>query len=361
MSALPDDNRLPSQAAAYPKLTGTEKYRFVPALREMMSLDTVELVRNAKEPFRLNACQGDKVLIVSDTKTDSAVWEALFAAANSEDLDPTLAIMTPRSAHGNDPTDAIAEAMLSVDLCILATSTALTHSRAGAAAQEAGVKCILMDEITSDILRSGAANADYDAMQSIATALGEIYEAGSEMRITSNNGTDVVGDIEDQTYWPIAGRIVDNETQTVCAFPDGEVGVAPAEGSTQGTVTWDTTVHGIGLLNEPIELTVKDGWVVDIGGGREAKIYEQMLNAHDENARYCAAEFSVGINPGAEITGSLRTDKKAEGTVHIATGSNVDLGGTIESKIHIDGVIRYPSVWIDGEQIVKDGEITIVE
>lgn len=322
-------------------------------------MDSMELVRNAQKPFRLNAQEGDRVLIVSDTKTDEAIWQALFAAANGEGLDPTLTLMTPREAHGNDPTEAIAEAMMSVDLCVLATSTALTHSRAGAAAQEAGVKCILMDEITTDILRSGAANADYGAMQSVATSLGEIYETGSEMHITSENGTDVVGNIDDQTYWPIAGRIVDNETQTVCAFPDGEVGVAPDEGSTHGTVTWDTTVHGIGLLDEPIELTIEDGWVTDIAGGREAKKYEEVLDAHDENARYCAAEFAIGINPNAEITGSLRTDKKAEGTVHIATGSNVDLGGTIESEVHIDGVIRYPSVWIDDEQIVERGEITL--
>lgn len=322
-------------------------------------MDTIELVRNASKPFQLNAQAGDKVLIVTDTKVDESVWEALFAAANAQGFDPTVTMMTPREAHGNDPTEAIAEAMLSVDICVLATSTAITHSSAGAAAQRAGVKCILMDEITPDILRSGAANADYEAMQAVATKLGEIYDQGTEIRVTSEAGTDVVGDIEGCTYWPIAGRIVDNETQTVCAFPDGEVGVAPKEGSTNGTVVWDTTVHGIGLLDDPIELTVEDGWVTDIRGGRDAERYEQMLAGYGRNARYCAAEISVGINPSADITGSLRTDKKCAGTAHIATGSNYDLGGTIESDLHIDGVVRRPSVWVDDEQIVDEGEITV--
>lgn len=324
-----------------------------------MTTDSMELVRNAMKPFRLNAEPGDNVLIVTDTQVDDDVWEALFAAANAMDLDPTLAMMTPRGAHGNDPTEAISEAMLSVDLCVLAGSTALTHSRAGAAAQRAGVKCILMDEIDRDILRSGAANADYEAMQGVAQAIGDVYSTGTEIRVRSELGTDVVADITDCTYWPIAGRIVDNETQTVCAFPDGEVGVAPREGTTQGTVVWDTTVHGIGLLDDPIELTIEDGWVVAVDGAREAEQYASLLEENDENARYCAAEISVGINPNAEITGSLRTDKKVEGTVHIATGSNIDLGGSIESDIHIDGVVSSPSVWIDEELIVEDGRLRI--
>lgn len=99
----------------------------------------------------------------------------------------------------------------------------------------------------------------------------------------------------------------------LCAFPDGEVGVAPDEGTTEGTVVWDTTVHGIDLLDEPIELTVEDGWVTDIEGGREADEFRETLEAADENAWYCAAEFSIGINPDAEITGRMRTDKKGRG------------------------------------------------
>lgn len=325
-----------------------------------MFAETAELVRNASKPFELNAEPGDKVVIVSDTAVAESVWAALFAAAHEQGLDPTLALIAPRETHGNDPTAAASEAMQSADLCVMATSTAITHSEAGAAAQEAGVKCIAMDEMTPDILRSGAAGADYDAMQDIAQALGDIYAEGSEMRITSEHGTDVVGDIEGQTYWPIAGRIVENATQNICAFPDGEVGVAPDEGTTNGTVVWDTTVHGIGLLDEPIRLEVEDGWVTEVSGGRQADEFRETLAEADENAWYCAAEFSVGINPDAEITGRMRTDKKVEGAVHIATGANKDLGGEIQSELHIDGTIRYPSVWVDDRQIVEDGEILVV-
>jgi leucyl aminopeptidase (aminopeptidase T) len=324
-----------------------------------MFVETAELVRNASTPLELNAEPGDEVVIVTDSEVEESVWAALYGAANERDLDPTLCVIPPRAAHGNDPTDAAREAMLEADLCVMVTSTALTHSEAGTEAQRTGVKCIAMDEMTPEILRSGAASADYEAMQGIAQTLGDIYAEGSEMRITSEHGTDVVGDIEDQTYWPIAGKVVENATQNICAFPDGEVGVAPDEGSTQGTVVWDTTVHGIGLLDDPVELTVEDGWVTEVSGGREADQFRETLEASDQNAWYCAAEFSVGINPDAEITGRMRTDKKVEGAVHIATGANKDLGGEIESELHIDGTIRYPDVWVDDRKIVERGEILV--
>lgn len=325
----------------------------------VMFAETAELVRNASKPFELNAEPDDEVVIVTDSAIEESVWAALFAAANERDLDPTVVLIPPREEHGNDPTAAAAEAMHGADLCLMVTSTAITHSEAGAAAQEAGVKCIAMDEMEPDILRSGAAGADYEAMQGIAQALGEIYAEGSEMRITSEHGTDVVGDIDGQTYWPIAGKIVENATQNICAFPDGEVGVAPDEGSTQGTVVWDTTVHGIGLLDDPIELTVEDGWVTEIDGGREADEFRETLDNADENAWYCAAELSIGINPDAEISGRMRTDKKVEGAVHIATGANKDLGGEIQSDLHIDGTIRHPTVWVDDRKIVDDGDILV--
>lgn len=324
-----------------------------------MFAETAELVGNASKPFELNADPDDEVVIVTDSEIEESVWAALYGAANERGLDPTVVLIPPREEHGNDPTAAAAEAMLEADLCVMVTSTAITHSEAGAAAQHAGVKCIAMDEMTPDILRSGAASADYEAMQEVARTLGDIYAEGSEMRITSEHDTDVVGDIEDRTYWPIAGKIVDNATQSICAFPDGEVGVAPDEGSTQGTVVWDTTVHGIGLLDDPIELTVEDGWVTEIDGGREADQFRETLEAADENAWYCAAEMSIGINPDAEISGRMRTDKKVEGAVHVATGANKDLGGEIQSDLHIDGTIRHPDVWVDDRKLVEHGEILV--
>ncbi|QLG60286.1 aminopeptidase [Halorarum salinum] len=326
-----------------------------------MTLDVAEFAKVLKQPFERNAEPGDDVLIITDTEVADSVRTALFTAATQLDLDPTLTVMTPRKRDNNDPTRLIGEAMKESDVYVTAVSKALAHSRPSAAAQEAGKKLIIMSEISPDILRSGAAKANYDKMQRIADALGDIYAEGKEIRVTDDNGTDVVADIEDRTYWPSAGTASKRpEPPYACAFPDGEVGVCPAEGSTQGTVVWDTSLHDIGWLDEPIELEVEDGWVTNISGGKEAEQYRQILEEDgDENARYCAAEIALGINDGAEFSGRMRTDKKVYGSVHIATGDNIDIGGDIESDLHIDGVIGSPTVWVDDRKLAEDGEILI--
>lgn len=325
-----------------------------------MSFETAELTRVLRKPFELNAEPGEDVLIVTDTAIEPSVQEALMAAANTLDLDPTLAIMEPRKRDNNDPTAVVGEAIESADLAALASSKALVHSAPAASAQHAGTKILIMSELSSDILRSGAARTDYDAMQAVADRLGEIYDDAAEIRVVDDNGTDLVADIEDRNYWPIAGRVWRTETTYAAAFPDGEMGVCPAEGSTEGTVVWDTSVHDIGNLSQPIELTVEEGWVTDISGGAEAEKFERILREEgDENAFYCAAEIALGINPGAEFTGRMRTDKKVEGSVHVATGDNVDIGGSIESNLHLDGVIAAPTVYVDDRKIAEDGDVLV--
>jgi len=79
----------------------------------------------------------------------------------------------------------------------------------------------------------------------------------------------------------------------------------------------------------------------------------------DDNSYNFPAEISIGINPRARITGAMREDKKLMGAVHIAFGTNSDTGGNIMSKLHIDGTIRYPTVYVDGKVIVDKGRLTV--
>jgi leucyl aminopeptidase (aminopeptidase T) len=143
-------------------------------------------------------------------------------------------------------------------------------------------------------------------------------------------------------------------------MPDGEVGIAPLEGSAQGTVVWDASVHSLGLLREPVRLTVEDGWVVRVDGGEQAReLEEHLASLDDPNVYYCPAEIAIGINEAVRITGTMREDKKALGTVHIAVGTNVDIGGTITARTHIDGLLRRPSLWIDDRRVLDGGRLLV--
>ena len=51
----------------------------------------------------------------------------------------------------------------------------------------------------------------------------------------------------------------------------------------------------------------------------------------------------------------MPTDEKLIGTVHVAVGMNNLCGGTNDSPLHIDFVVRPDAVTIDGAAIMADG------
>jgi len=49
-------------------------------------------------------------------------------------------------------------------------------------------------------------------------------------------------------------------------------------------------------------------------------------------------------------------DEKVRGTVHIALGDNSTLGGDVIAGIHLDGIIREPELFLDGEEFILSFE-----
>ncbi len=83
-------------------------------------------------------------------------------------------------------------------------------------------------------------------------------------------------------------------------------------------------------------------------GRRRASCSDYLEVYGDENAYMCPAEASVGVNAKAVVRGIQREDKNIMGTLHFGLGTNVDVGGSIKSKIHMDGVILHPTLEVDG-------------
>jgi len=322
----------------------------------------IQIMINARKPIQMNVKSGDQVHIVADTLTEPLVWQALAAACVEVGAEPTISIMTPRPFPQAEPTPEVAAAMLKADVNILVPSKAILHSRAGHEAMKAGHPFIVSEELSVDMLTRGAATADYYKMQDIGQRLLAAWNNGSHVRVTSAHGTDLVAKIGGgRKGWCVAGIITKQEGMDLfcAAFPDGEVGVVPLEGTSEGVVVWDTSMHIVGMLSEPIHATIKEGRAVEITGGQQAEALKKAIVEYGDENSYNLAEISIGINPNARITGIMREDKKLYGAVHIALGASADTGGLVESKTHFDGIIRYPRLWIDDRIIVDQGKILI--
>jgi leucyl aminopeptidase (aminopeptidase T) len=320
----------------------------------------VEIVRTAMTPYRLNLEAGDRLLIVADTGTDPLVVQAFHTAAVTLGIQATVAMSTPVPFHHADLDPMTIAAMDGADLVHLVTSRGSLHAEAPHRRQLEGQRFVASEEITVSMLREGAATADYEAMNRLGERLYELWTSAHEIHVTTPEGTDLRAEVTGRPCWLCAGKVLENPGVDLycCGFPDGEVGVAPIEETIEGTIVWDTSMHQVGLLHEPIRARVEQGRVVELTGGPEAQKLRAYLEEKGDEQSWIVGETSIGINDKARVTGLVREDKKLYGSLHIALGMNTDTGGTVASRTHVDGVLRRPTLVVDGKTVLEDGRIT---
>jgi leucyl aminopeptidase (aminopeptidase T) len=322
-------------------------------------------------PLITNITKGMKVLVVTDTAHDPRVWQAVMSTLSEVEADAALALFDPRPADYYDPPEAICEAMKRVDVNILLASTGMLHSKANLDAMAAGVPVICMDGgMTLEMFQSGAVTEDQKqmAIRQYYVATNIFGKDAKICRVTSKYGTDFTYGVEGRIHIPkLPGDdFVPYKIQSVgrnkaiprirFLYPNGEFNVPPIEASGQGKLVIDLCMHQFGRLFSPIELTIEKGRITRIDGGPEAYTLRNYLEKYgDENAYVCPAEASVGINSKALIRGVQREDKNILGSMHFGLGTNIDVGGTILSKIHMDGVILQPTLYVDGDKRMEHG------
>jgi leucyl aminopeptidase (aminopeptidase T) len=50
-------------------------------------------------------------------------------------------------------------------------------------------------------------------------------------------------------------------------------------------------------------------------------------------------------------------DEKVRGTAHLAFGTSASFGGVNQAGVHIDGMLRNPTVELDGQAALQGGRI----
>jgi 2,5-dihydroxypyridine 5,6-dioxygenase len=289
----------------------------------------------------------------------------------------TVALFEPRPADYYDPPRAVCDTMMNSDINVLLCSTGMLHCSANLRAMSAGIPAICLDGgMTLEMMQSGAVTEDMRqvAVRKHYIAIDVFGAKAKECRVTSRYGTDFTYSIEGRiTIPPLPGpdfdayRIIDfakdenrDSKLLFYLFPAGEYNVAPVEGSANGKLVIDLTMHHLGRLLTPIELFVENGRIIRIEGGADARILRDHLVSYgDENAYMCPAEASVGVNSKAIVRGIQREDKNILGTMHFGLGTNIDVGGSVKSAIHMDGVILEPTLYVDNAKKIENGRFLV--
>jgi leucyl aminopeptidase (aminopeptidase T) len=301
----------------------------------------------------LGVREGEAVLVVADPPM-LGLGERLRGAAGRAGAEAMMMLMAERNVHGEEPPDAVAAAMLAADVVLCPTVKSLSHTAARRKACEAGARAATLPGVSEDML-ARVMSADVEGLRRKGAAVADILTNGSEGRITCPNGSDlrlVLGDRE--------GITDDGDLRAPGAFgnlPAGEGFISPMETEGEGVLVVDGTIDSIDTGDAPVELRVEGGNLVAASGEPGAELLEMLRGAGPGGTG--VAELGIGTNEKAILTGNLLEDEKILGTCHIAFGASAGIGGVVQVPIHIDCVVMRPTVEIDGEPIVRDGELLV--
>ncbi|MCH6264960.1 aminopeptidase [Neobacillus citreus] len=295
----------------------------------------------------LNVKENEHILIVTDPESYE-IADIFYQAGIVLGTETQVIKMKTRTKSGEEPPRAVAEAMKAVEVVLCITHHSLTHTRARKEASAQGARVATMPGVTMDMLQEGAITADYSEVEELTAYYCELLDKGEFVTIEKDH-TKLTFSIKERRGIPSTG--VFREKGESGNLPSGESYIAPLEDSANGTIIVDGSIAGIGVLKEPITLTLEHGRLVD-ASGEDGKRLLEILG--DGNGRIIA-EFGIGTNKKARLTGNVLEDEKVFGTVHIAFGSNKPFGGTNEAGVHIDCVIKKPAVTMthwDGSRVL---------
>lgn len=292
----------------------------------------------------------DRVLVLCNER-ERAVAEILAASAGSRAHAVRLLEYRTLSRNGEEPPDHVAVAMRDASVVFATTTYSISHTRARLAATAAGARIASMRGLTEPF--AGAMAVDYGLLRDRGAHLAAALSAARSCRITSAAGTDVSLSVEERRATADDGNL-----QRPGAFgnlPAGEAYIAPLETLGDGMIVLDGALADYGLLRSPLSVQLEAGRAVD-AQGEAADWLLSTLDAGGEHGR-SIAEIGIGTNPGAELCGLVAIDEKVLGTAHLAFGTSASFGGANQASVHIDGMLRAPTIELDGAPLMHEGRL----
>ncbi|MDO4988608.1 MAG: leucyl aminopeptidase [Synergistes sp.] len=300
---------------------------------------------------------GENVLIVTDMVQEK-IAKVLAAAATERGAEVTVSIMKPRKRAGEEPPKLIAESMKYADVVLIPVSYSVTHTFAVKEAAASGARILVLTDFTEEMLIHGGIEADFRSIKPICKGVAAAFAAGKKVHVTTPGGTDLWLDITGRRGNALFCVVEPGEFSTI---PTIEANSSPVEGSAQGRIVADASIPylGIGVLDEPVVVDVKDGFITNISGGRQAEILKKDLASHNDRNCYNIAELGVGLNPKCRLCGIMLEDEGVIPTAHIGIGTSITLGGTVKAPTHYDLLMWKPTIEVDGKILVDGNKVNL--
>lgn len=295
----------------------------------------------------MGAKPGEKLLILTDE--DQLDLARTFVKAGNDLGVETVMVCGP-ARHSGEMPELSRAALAEADACMMITSGSFTHTKGRAEASERGCRIASMPTITEEIVNM-TLNADYDEVERIGEILASKLDKCEKIHITTEAGTDLTLYCKGREGIADTGKLVGRSA--FGNLPAGEAMVAPIETKGDGKLVVDGVIADFKVMEEPLVITFEDGRIVRTEGP-DADDFDRFVAQFDDTAKN-VCEFGIGTNPSCRIMGNGLVDEKVFGTIHIACGNNLFMGGQQDCNMHYDMIIKAPTVWLDDECVIENG------
>jgi aminopeptidase len=219
-----------------------------------------------------------------------------------------------------------------------------------------------MVNINQQIMLEGM-RADFLKVDRISTKVVEMARKAKRIRAKTDAGTDLIADLNPNYHWLKTSGIISPDKWG--NLPGGEVFTAPGE--VNGTFVIDGVVGDYlcakfgDLAPNPLTIQIKGNRLTEAHSSNHELEQDFWRYTHTDENSDRVGEFAIGTNIGLKsLIGQILQDEKYPG-IHIAFGNpyGAHTGAEWDSSTHIDVVGRKFDIWVDDEQIMRQGQFLI--
>jgi len=219
-----------------------------------------------------------------------------------------------------------------------------------------------MVNITPQIMCEGM-RADFGLVDQLSQKVIEKVRRATYIRATTAAGTDIRAELNPNYKWLKTSGIISREKWG--NLPGGEIFTTPGE--VNGTFVVDGVVGDYlcfryGLLESaPLTIEIEGNRIVGCHSENQQLRDDFWAYTHTDENSDRVGEFAIGTNLGIkQVIGNILQDEKFPG-IHIAFGNpyGEHTGAPWTSTTHIDVVGLRFNIWVEDEQIMRDGRFLI--
>ena len=296
----------------------------------------------------------ESVLILID-EFNREIGQKFLKKILSEKIDAALLEIENINNKNPEPSTIAQKIAKQVSVVIVFTNHSLLHSKfKNSICHNGGRILFITNFFEQSFLR--AINTNFEILENKSRRFADLFSISKEIKLTTPAGTNLTFRIARHKGAVHSCNV--NEPGSFSFLPAGEASVTPDRGTSQGIIVVDGSIPFIGKIENPIEICVKDGSGYKLTGKKEAEKLRKILKPFGKSSRNIA-EFGIGTNPNAILTGDSIEDEKVLGMAHVALGDPAFEGGSFKNNPHIDLILKKPTVMMDGHLVLENGKMMI--